>query len=204
MFWSILLLAARPRFSRLVATAVFTAPVIAAAQITAVTTDQAPPIPGAAHDNINFLNETVNPASGSVSIRIKVPMPADRSLNLAFAFGYDSNAAHRYNPGDGVSIVTATTTVPGIFATKPGVIGRRQTLRKEEEELPMAMIGIVPTKVTTENGPIHRGDLLVTSSTIGYAMNGTDRSRLVGSVIGKAMGPLDVGEGAIEISVTLQ
>jgi hypothetical protein len=97
-----------------------------------------------------------------------------------------------------------STMVAGIYATKPGVIGRRQTLLKESEEIPMAMIGIVPTKVTTENGPIHRGDLLVSSSTMGYAMKGTDRSRLVGAVIGKAMGPLESGSGVIEVLVTLQ
>jgi hypothetical protein len=68
----------------------------------------------------------------------------------------------------------------------------------------MAMIGIVPTKVTAENGPIHRGDLLVTSSKSGYAMKGTDRSRMLGAVIGKAMGSLDSGTGTIEVLVTLQ
>ena len=97
-----------------------------------------------------------------------------------------------------------STMVAGIFATKPGVIGRRQSLLKESEEIPMAMVGIVPTKVTTENGPIHRGDLLVSSSTVGYAMKGTDRTRLVGAVIGKAMGPLESGTGVIEVLVTLQ
>jgi hypothetical protein len=97
-----------------------------------------------------------------------------------------------------------STMVAGIFATKPGVIGRRQSLLKDGAEIPMAMVGIVPTKVTTENGPIHRGDLLVTSSTQGYAMKGTDRSRLVGAVIGKAMGSLETGDGAIEVLVTLQ
>jgi hypothetical protein len=97
-----------------------------------------------------------------------------------------------------------STMVAGIFATKPGVIGRRQSLLKDAEEIPMAMIGIVPTKVTTENGPIRRGDLLVTSSTSGYAMKGTNRRRLVGAVIGKAMGSLDTGTGVIEVLVTLQ
>ena len=68
----------------------------------------------------------------------------------------------------------------------------------------MAMVGIVPTKVTAENGPIKRGDLLVTSSTAGYAMKGTDRTILTGAVIGKALGSLEYGEGVIEIFVTLQ
>jgi hypothetical protein len=94
--------------------------------------------------------------------------------------------------------------VAGIFATKPGVVGRRESLVKDSAEIPMAMVGIVPTKVTAENGPIHRGDLLVTSSMGGYAMKGTDRTRLVGAVIGKAMGSLDSGDGVIEVLVTLQ
>jgi len=102
------------------------------------------------------------------------------------------------------SVEPYSTMVAGIFATKPGVIGRRQTLRKEDEELPMAMIGIVPTKVTTENGPIRRGDLLVTSSTTGYAMKGTDRGKMLGAVIGKAMGSLETGSGVVEVLVTLQ
>jgi hypothetical protein len=97
-----------------------------------------------------------------------------------------------------------STMVAGIFATKPGVIGRRQSLLKEDEEIPMAMIGIVPTKVTAENGPIHRGDLLVTSSTIGHAMKGTDREKMLGAVIGKAMESIDSGTGLIEVLVTLQ
>ncbi len=72
------------------------------------------------------------------------------------------------------------------------------------EEVPMAMTGIVPTKVSAENGPIKPGDLLVTSSRPGYAMKGTDRTRMIGAVLGKAMGHLDSGVGVIEAAVTLQ
>ncbi len=121
-----------------------------------------------------------------------------------------------YEPGD-VLVLTSdsnsdvqksskpySTMVAGIYATKPGVIGKRQSLKDESSEVPMAMVGIVPTKVTTKNGPIHRGDLLVSSSVLGYAMRGTDRSRLVGAVIDKAMGSLDSGQGVIEVLVTLQ
>jgi hypothetical protein len=68
----------------------------------------------------------------------------------------------------------------------------------------MAVVGIVPAKVSTENGPINVGDLLVTSSTPGYAMKGTDRSRMLGAVVGKAMAKLDTGTGVIEVLVTLQ
>lgn len=99
-----------------------------------------------------------------------------------------------------------STAVMGIYSTKPGARGRRQKtdLSYMKDEVPMAMIGIVPTKVSAENGPIHPGDLLVTSSRPGYAMKGTDRSQMLGAVIGKALGHLDVGTGVIEIGVTLQ
>ena len=68
----------------------------------------------------------------------------------------------------------------------------------------MAVVGVVPTKVSAENGTVHRGDLLVTSSTPGYAMKGTDRSRMVGAVVGKALEPLSGDKGVIQVLVTLQ
>ena len=122
----------------------------------------------------------------------------------------------KYEPGDVLVIAPDSkgdvvkvaepysTLVVGIYSTKPGVVGRRQTTAKGPDEIPMAMLGIVPTKVTAENGPIHRGDLLVTSSTAGYAMKGTDPSRMTGAVVGKALGSLDSGTGVIEVVVTLQ
>lgn len=122
----------------------------------------------------------------------------------------------RYEPGDVLVIDSKaegrflksdepySTRVMGIYSTKPGLTGRRQTTAKNPDEVPMAMMGIVPTKVSAENGPIHPGDLLVTSSTIGYAMKGTDRGRMIGALIGKALGSLDSGTGVIEVGVTLQ
>lgn len=94
--------------------------------------------------------------------------------------------------------------VAGIYATKPRAIGRRQNLSASADELPMAMVGIVPTKVAAENGPIHKGDLLVTSSAKGYAIKKTDRSQLVGAVLGKARCSLNSGTGVIQVLVTLR
>jgi len=123
-----------------------------------------------------------------------------------------------YEPGDvlvigpdsGSDVIKSSepysTVVAGVYSTKPGVVGRRQTTdsKASKTEVPMAMIGIVPTKVSAENGPIKRGDLLVTSSIPGYAMKGTDRSRLIGAVIGKALGNLNTGTGVVEALITLQ
>jgi hypothetical protein len=99
-----------------------------------------------------------------------------------------------------------STLVAGIYSTKPGTVGRRQTTdaKSSTTEVPMAMVGIVPTKVSAENGPIKRGDLLVSSSLLGYAMKGTDRSKMLGAVVGKALGSLESGTGVIEVLVSLQ
>jgi len=99
-----------------------------------------------------------------------------------------------------------STLVAGIYSTKPGLLG---TTRKVDEsapqnEIPLAVVGIVPCKVTAENGPIQIGDLLVTSSTPGHAMKGTDRNRMLGAVVGKALEALPRGSGVIQVLVTLQ
>jgi len=99
-----------------------------------------------------------------------------------------------------------STLVAGIYATKPGILAMPHGTDDPRlaSEIPLAMVGIVPCKVTAENGPIHRGDLLVSSSTLGHAMRGTDRNRMLGAVVGKALGSLGHGTGVIEVLVTLQ
>jgi hypothetical protein len=134
-----------------------------------------------------------------------------------YAESVDVNGDRRsYGPGDVLVIDPNTpgkflksdapysTSVSGIYSTKPGTVGRRQTTAKGPDEVPMAVVGIVPAKVSAENGAIRPGDLLVSSSEPGYAMKGTDRSQMLGAVIGKAMDKLDTGTGVIEVLVTLQ
>jgi len=124
----------------------------------------------------------------------------------------------KYAPGDLLVIDPAasrqlalaqqpySTLVAGIYSTKPGILGstRRVGEAAEKDELPLAVVGIVPCKVSAQNGPIHVGDLLVTSATPGHAMKGTDRSRMLGAVVGKALEPLPQGTGVIQVLVTLQ
>ena len=63
------------------------------AQVTNVSDMEATPIPGAGHNYTGMLNETVDPANGSLSVRINVPVPTGRQLTVPFAFAYDSNGA---------------------------------------------------------------------------------------------------------------
>jgi trimeric autotransporter adhesin len=98
-----------------------------------------------------------------------------------------------------------STLVAGIYSTKPGVLATAHRMDEvASNEIPLAIVGIVPCKVSAENGPIQPGDLLVTSSTPGHAMKGTDRSRMLGAVVGKALEPLSEGKGTIQVLVTLQ
>jgi hypothetical protein len=99
-----------------------------------------------------------------------------------------------------------STLVAGIYSTKPGILATPRGIGEAaaHAEVPMAVMGIVPCKVSAENGPIRRGDLLVTSSTPGHAMRGTDRGRMLGAVVGKALGNQAAGTGVIEVLVTLQ
>jgi hypothetical protein len=98
-----------------------------------------------------------------------------------------------------------STLVAGIYSTKPGVLATPHRMDEiAANEIPLAIVGIVPCKVSAENGPIQPGDLLVSSSTPGHAMKGTDRSRMLGAVVGKALEPLSEGKGVIQVLVTLQ
>ncbi|MCL6642674.1 MAG: S8 family serine peptidase, partial [Candidatus Bipolaricaulota bacterium] len=61
----------------------------------------------------------------------------------------------------------------------------------------LALLGRVPVKATTENGPIRPGDLLTSASKRGYAMRCVDVTQCEGAIIGKALETLDEGEGVI-------
>jgi hypothetical protein len=63
-------------------------------------------------------------------------------------------------------------------------------------------VGIVPCRVSAENGAIQTGDLLVSSATPGHAMR--DDTPRAGTIVGKALAPLAKGTGVIKVLVTLQ
>ena len=61
------------------------------AQLLDITNQTRVPTPGADHDYVQMLSETVDPSSGSASVRIAVPMPRGRMITLPFNFDYDSS-----------------------------------------------------------------------------------------------------------------
>jgi hypothetical protein len=112
------------------------------------------------------------------------------------------------NSGAGVEKTSArySRRVIGIFSTRPGFVGAEKNgeTRVDKNDVPVAITGIVPAKVSAENGPVRVGDLLVTASTPGYAMKATDPRRMVGAIVGKALEPLLQGSGVIRVLVTTQ
>ena len=120
-----------------------------------------------------------------------------------------------YEPGDVLIISTQTdrtiikssepysTLVAGVYATKPGVLLTERGIDDSHEDtVPLGVVGVIPTKISGENGSIQRGDLLVTSSISGHAMKGTDREKLMGAVLGKALENFDgSGTGVIKVLV---
>jgi len=93
-------------------------------------------------------------------------------------------------------------SVVGVVSTKPGYQSDLYADLDSSEKIPLAVIGIVPVKATAANGPIRPGDMLTPSAVPGHAM----RSRQVvpGTVIGKAMEPLEKGEGRIRMLIMLR
>ncbi len=110
----------------------------------------------------------------------------------------------QYEPGDVIVLAENGTEVEttrerysrrvvGVYSTRPGVLGAEKgggVTRVDVNDIPVAIVGIVPTKVSAENGAVAPGDLLVSASLADYAMKATDQNLSWGAVIGKAMEPM--------------
>jgi hypothetical protein len=92
--------------------------------------------------------------------------------------------------------------VSGAGAFRPGIV--LDQLADNEGRTTIALVGKVYCKVDANAGPIAVGDLLTTSDTAGHAMKVIDPLKGFGSVIGKALRPLESGRGLLPILVSLQ
>jgi len=139
--------------------------------------------------------------------------------DIAEAFEVE-DAITSYSPGDVLVISTQSdrrvekcrepysTLVAGVYAAKPGVLLSERDIEAEHDDtIPVGVVGVIPTKVCGENGPIRRGDLLVSSSLPGHAMKGTARDKMLGAIIGKALENFDgsgAGTGVIRVLVNVK
>ncbi len=92
--------------------------------------------------------------------------------------------------------------ISGAGSYKPGLILDKQ--ESSNNRMPIALMGKVYCKVDAQYGAIKVGDLLTTSPTAGHAMKVNDPLKAFGAVIGKALRPLESGQGLIPILIALQ
>jgi hypothetical protein len=72
----------------------------------------------------------------------------------------------------------------------------------QQTHAPIALSGIVQCKVDAGYGAIQAGNLLTTSQTKGHAMRSNDHA--AGTIIGKALEPMDAGTGLIKVLVMMR
>ena len=169
-------------------------------------------------------NHMVNDASNTVAGSISPSVDATHDLGTATEqwntiYGHTVEATYAdlaeryaadapYEPGTvlvfgGEAEVTTTTMlastkVVGIVSTDPAL--KMNSAAGNSDTHPyIALKGRVPCKVI---GEINRGDLLVTSDKAGYAKRSLGVP-MIGTVIGKAIGNNESGEGIIEVFVSM-
>jgi hypothetical protein len=138
------------------------------------------------------------------------------------------------DPDNNESVVKADkafdSSVVGIVSTKPHMVMGVELIMDEEtgemyedvDAAQLSLAGRVPVKVTDENGPIQRGDMLTTSSTPGHAMKWTlidvaqaqdfeelksilaENEKRRNAILGKALEPHESGDGKIIALLSLQ
>ncbi|VAW44997.1 hypothetical protein MNBD_GAMMA02-1196 [hydrothermal vent metagenome] len=124
-------------------------------------------------------------------------LPARSGLEAAdvLVFGPDGKLA--------LSTKAYQRTLAGVYSTKPAFIGGVQSNATDIGKIPLAVVGIIPVKVTDENGEVKPGDMLTSSNTAGFAMRaGLDAPN--GTVIGKALGSMNEDQGIIKMFAILQ
>lgn len=127
-------------------------------------------------------------------------VPASEKLEPGDVVEIDEVDGHAFR----LSSQANSTSVGGVISTKPGVsLNSSATEESAAKAMPrLALTGRVPVKVTSENGAIRAGDLLVSSSKRGRAMRAPQIPQ-PGTVIGKAMQRMD-HDGEIEMLVMLR
>jgi hypothetical protein len=152
-------------------------------------------------DEGNIYGKSFRPTSPDLASNLQVVekvevgdvLVADPDQPDLFRPGYKA-----YDPGV-VGIVAGEAGVV-LGAKMPEEISDELDAAREEESIiraPVSLSGIVLCKVDASYGSINIGDLLTTSPTPGHAMQATEPQH--GTILGKALEPLDAGTGLIKV-----
>jgi len=166
--------------------------------------------------NVGIGTASLSPSS-KLTVNGNVTVSGDVFLNGAdCAEHFDLCSAHSLEPGT-VVIIDQNGAVRESWEAYDkkvaGVVSGAGEFRhaivldhrpSEEPRVPVALLGKVYCKVDARCSPIDVGDFRTTSPTPGHAMKALDPMRAMGSVIGKALRPLEAGQGMIPILIALQ
>jgi hypothetical protein len=129
-------------------------------------------------------------------------VPSSEQLSAGTVVVLDSTKSNQVTS----STTSYDTRVAGVVSEQPGIaLGE-----KSEGKVLVATTGRVRVRVDATRGPIHIGDLLVTSDVSGMAMKsepimiGGRQIHAPGTLIGKALEPLQKGKGEILVLLSLQ
>jgi hypothetical protein len=98
------------------------------------------------------------------------------------------------------------TGVAGVVSAEPGIV----LGVGGEDKVKVSTTGRVRVKVDATRAPVHVGDLLVTSDVEGLAMKSVEvdlggvKIHRPGTIVGKALEPLEKGTGEILVLLSLQ
>lgn len=160
--------------------------------------------------------KAVNESHGDTQFRVTTTgeVRSDIGFNTPAAdFAEMLPAVGGLEPGDVLAIgpdgrlmraaVAYQATVVGVYSTRPGFVGGMPVEGEAVGKIPLAVVGVVPVKVSNEGGAIRPGDLLAASNTPGHAMKARSDAPQ-GTVIGKALEGLAGGTDVILMLVILQ
>jgi hypothetical protein len=160
--------------------------------------------------------KAVNESQGDTQFRVTTTgeVRSDIGFNTPAAdFAEMLSAVGGLEPGDVLAIgpdgllvrssEAYQTTVVGVYSTRPGFVGGMPVSGETAGKVPLAVVGVVPVKASSEGGAIRPGDLLSASNAPGHAMKAKPDAPQ-GTVIGKALEGMDSDIGVILVLVTLQ
>lgn len=129
-------------------------------------------------------------------------VPADKPISAGTVVTLDLSRSNHVVP----SSASYDTTVAGVISAQPGI-----TLGEpSDSKVLVATTGRVRVKVDATKFPIRIGDLLVTSDRAGVAMRsqpldlGGRKIHQPGTILGKALEPLEGGVGEVLVLLSLQ
>jgi hypothetical protein len=115
---------------------------------------------------------------------------ADLAENYTSTQALDKGEVVMIDQANPEAVLRATgqyhNNIIGVVSTKPGFVAGGYT----ENSYPIALVGRVPVRISTENGPIQAGDTLTSASIPGYAMKATMAGRALGRAL-EAFDPVD-------------